>query len=182
MNCPEACSWLSYTWENCRLTITRIINNLRRKGCSMHFQESTPFRASHNSWQDCNLRWGHSISNPPVVYWSWVDKNFFGYRLYPPMPFCFFWHMPTWVAADTGLSPHSFRLEYLQYDAMHDLFSNGIVSQELGWWFQTLHKAARVSPEHMARSRVGHGENMLRGRRKSWFMMFPSYLVNLGHI
>lgn len=38
----------------------------------------------------------------------------------PPMLFCFFWHMPTWVAADT-------------------------VSQELGWWFQTLHRHLRVS-------------------------------------
>ena len=56
----------------------------------MHFQESTPSRASHNSWQDCNLRWGHSISNPPVVYWSWVNKNVFGYRL------CFSVFFGTW--------------------------------------------------------------------------------------
>jgi hypothetical protein len=95
----------------------------------------------------------------------------------PPMLFCFFGTCQR-ESPLTQSSLHIFLgLEYLQYDVTHHLFSNGIISQELGWWFQTLHKAARVSPEHMARSRVGYGENMLRGCRKSWFMMFPSYLV-----
>eukprot|EP00435_Cladocopium_sp_Y103_P035285 s2116_g9.t1 len=48
------------------------------------------------------------------------------------------------------------RLEHLQFDAMHHLFSNGLVAQELGLWFQCVHRVAKVTADHMARyMRVG---------------------------
>eukprot|EP00435_Cladocopium_sp_Y103_P004703 s1435_g1.t1 len=44
-----------------------------------------------------------------------------------------------------------FRLEFLQFDAMHHLFSNGLISQELGLWFQACNAEAGVTADHMAR-------------------------------
>ena len=107
-----------------------------------------------------------------------MDKNFFGYAY--RLCFSVFFGTCQRESPLTQSSLHIFLgLEYLQYDVTHHLFSNGIISQELGWWFQTLHKAARVSPEHMARSRVGYGENMLRGCRKIMVYDVP---IILGHI
>eukprot|EP00435_Cladocopium_sp_Y103_P076014 s59_g73.t1 len=49
-----------------------------------------------------------------------------------------------------------FRLEWLQFDAMHHLFSNGLIAQELGLWFQAAHAMAGVTAEHMQRyMRIG---------------------------
>ena len=44
-----------------------------------------------------------------------------------------------------------FRLEHVQYDAMHHLFSNGIVAEELGLWFAACHAEAGVTADHMRR-------------------------------
>ena len=44
-----------------------------------------------------------------------------------------------------------FRLEFVQYDAMHHLFSNGIIAEELGLWFAACHEGAGVTADHMRR-------------------------------
>ena len=44
-----------------------------------------------------------------------------------------------------------FRLDFVQFDSMHHLFSNGIVAEELGLWFSACHTMAGVTAEHMRR-------------------------------
>ena len=44
-----------------------------------------------------------------------------------------------------------FKLDFLQYDAMHHLFSNGIVAEELGLWFAACCITAGVTADHMRR-------------------------------
>ena len=60
-----------------------------------------------------------------------------------------------------------FRLEFVQFDSMHHLFSNGLIAQELGLWFAACNAAAGVTADHMQRYACVAWESVKGGQGES---------------